>query len=441
MMTLFGSLLAASLSAGGAEIEVPLRYVRYSDDAAFDEAFLFEGERPLTWSDEKPAGTWTLPELHSRRPVFARATFGEREHLLILDRTGVNAPFYDRLFFDANANGDLTDDPVAQPEDPPRRPGTFSSPPIEVMVPRDGTEVAYSFIAEAFHPELAEGDTREADVDLDELTFALRGNCGWFGEFEHGGRTYRVHLADREVDGTFDERATWSAPETDDPYRPLTPHGDLLLLTDGEDLEERDAMPLGDRLTLGNTIFQFDSDLANSRLVLHPGPDAVAHLQLPTDVHRLTLWSEDDGRVAMLHRPASNALVPPGKWRVAAYQLLRNDDEGDLWFLAAQMTPRVKAVAVSAGAKSKLSLGEPFLPAATIPRQAYRDFAAKTHDRVEVEFTIGGAAGEMVCELLRIDGRATQIPLDGTGQHPAEPRFRIISAQGKSVAAGAFEYG
>ena len=46
-------------------------------------------------------------------------------------------------------------------------------------------------------------------------------------------------------------------------------------------------------------------------------------------------------------------------------------------------------------------------------------------------------------ETLKVEASAmaTEIPLDTTGEFPAEPRFRIFLPTGKVAAQGVFEYG
>ncbi len=58
-----------------------------------------------------------------------------------------------------------------------------------------------------------------------------------------------------------------------------------------------------------------------------------------------------------------------------------------------------------------------------------------------MEFSIGGAGGEVVNDLKRVAGRKTSIDLDATGTFPVEPRFFILETSGKITTQGEFEYG
>ena len=45
------------------------------------------------------------------QPIFAYFTFGDTEQLLVFDVRSYEDSVYNRIYFDANRNDDLTDDP------------------------------------------------------------------------------------------------------------------------------------------------------------------------------------------------------------------------------------------------------------------------------------------------------------------------------------------
>ena len=91
---------ALSLAAPARSLEVPLEYER-----EVSSIFLLK-------SAEAPPGEWKLPELKSETPVYLLAHLPGKRRLLVLDRRTGAETFFSRLYYDANGNRDLTDDPA-----------------------------------------------------------------------------------------------------------------------------------------------------------------------------------------------------------------------------------------------------------------------------------------------------------------------------------------
>jgi len=58
-----------------------------------------------------PPGEWRFPGLVGPDPRYVMLHFGERSHLMVLDRQKKDDPFFTRADFDANGDSDLTNDP------------------------------------------------------------------------------------------------------------------------------------------------------------------------------------------------------------------------------------------------------------------------------------------------------------------------------------------
>ncbi|MFC1735174.1 hypothetical protein ACFL1X_03590 [Candidatus Hydrogenedentota bacterium] len=65
---------------------------------------------PLKNVSELPKGKYKLPKLTQGEQVYAMLAFADKERLLLLDRAKKSDAFFTRMHFDANGNGDLTDD-------------------------------------------------------------------------------------------------------------------------------------------------------------------------------------------------------------------------------------------------------------------------------------------------------------------------------------------
>ena len=140
---LFLSLIPGDLpAAGSSAIEVALEYVRGPDEEDSDSPFLHRGELILENLDAAPPGDWKLPELLSERPLYALTSLGDDQVLLVLDRADAADPFYSRIYIDANANGDLTDDPLpVEAAEEWAVPGYFQAVPLDLTLKVGGKEV------------------------------------------------------------------------------------------------------------------------------------------------------------------------------------------------------------------------------------------------------------------------------------------------------------
>ena len=206
------------------------------------------------------------------------------------------------------------------------------------------------------------------------------------------------------------------------------------------EIGEHDAALLTDRIMLGGRLFELAVDAPGSKLTLAPSSGTLADVKLPVAPERLTLVTEAGGEFVMLYRPERSVKLPPGSYKVVAYQLYRKDDQGDLWFLVGAATRQTAFVKVAATQGAKLEFGEPFITVGAVPEKTYKAFAKEALDRVPVEFRIQGVGRELIGELLRVSGNRTKTPLDETRSRPLEPTYIILKGS-RIVTRGAFEYG
>jgi len=426
-------------------LTVPLEYVRYPDVVEAQGSFVFRGELQLECLPAPPAGDWKLPDLVSAQPVYALAKLGESEHLFVLDREDAGGAFYDRLYCDANGNRDLTDDAVVCEADGLPVPGLFESVPFDLTPSIQGARRPYSLYVVAFSEErvdaLAEGGEYADEVDFEELTFRLKGNCCYSGAFEVGGRAYRVLLGDDDVNGFFGELVSYLESADSNPRRPLETRGDQIFLADGPALGEIDGGRLGNLLSLSGELYGLRVNRTGDELTLEPVASELGAVRLSFAAERLFLASEDGKRHVTILRPGREARIPAGRYHVAGYRLLRADAQGDLWSVSAAATPRSSFFTVAAGEVVDLPCGEPFSPEASIPATEYEAFARGERESVQVEFSILGTGNEAIGDIRHVSGSATEIPLDASRSFPQEPRFQIMEKTGKRVASGTFEYG
>jgi len=194
-------------------IEVPLKYEKYPDEprsflpSGFAQLNIRPRDAPL------PGEPWTLPHLNTENPVYAFAKIGDKERLFILDIQNANDPFYNRLYFDANGNHNLRDDPVIDAISTSSADGRSSNvrfPAVDTAVEVDGKSLPYSF-----RPVIWGFSSQISRLKIDSqnlsrlLSFRLQSNCSYSAEFQVDGRKYRLILGDKNCNGRFAEPLTF----------------------------------------------------------------------------------------------------------------------------------------------------------------------------------------------------------------------------------------
>ena len=91
---LLATVIVLCMTTAAFALDVPLTYVRHSDEKDSFRPFSFAQVQPTI---ERPAGDWNLPELKSKTPLYAFAELGDKECLLILDRQNADDFFFNRL--------------------------------------------------------------------------------------------------------------------------------------------------------------------------------------------------------------------------------------------------------------------------------------------------------------------------------------------------------
>ena len=134
-----------------------------------------------------------------RSPFRGVVNLGGRQFAFALDATGPKAAGYDKLYFDLNGNGDLTDDrperaiEVTQPG-PKMSQSQF--PPVTVTLDTGGEPMEYAFLLSVLCNEA--GDNSYATVSL----YSAVAREGYMIQ---GKRRLKVLLVDRNSNGRFDD--------------------------------------------------------------------------------------------------------------------------------------------------------------------------------------------------------------------------------------------
>lgn len=437
--SLFVSVLGCFVSQAAFGIEVPLKYEKYPEQL---ESFRPIGAARLEVTKERPAGDWKLPGLTSKQPLYTLTRLGDEKRLLILDRLSANDPFYNRIYFDSNGNRDLTDEPaidgrVQQASEDVR---AVEFPSVDISIKIDRKPVPYSFRTQAVQFGSAE-ELNSGDVE-NRIGLSLVANCGYGGEFELDGQTYRVLLGDGNANGRFNDRLPIQRDPRTGSCSPSSGESDIVCLTSGKKVAVYDTQPCGDLLLVSGKLFEVSISTPEGKLTLTPVTETLAALKLGMETQHMSIFTEDGQHCVMMYRPGSEITIPAGKYRLFGYAVLRKDDQGDLWLLEAEGVPGTPAVTVGEGIDGVIEFGEPYMPIAQVPPWERDNVKKGGATEVHLMLQVQGKGKEELTEVRRIEGNKTRIPLSSEEPgRPKEPTYKIVKSDGEVVAAGSFEYG
>ncbi|MFA6239587.1 MAG: hypothetical protein WC655_01585 [Candidatus Hydrogenedentales bacterium] len=432
--------LGVALAAPAIALDVPLTYAAYP---AQQNEFHPFGAQHIQTSQTVPAGEWKLPPLVAKVPLYGLAEFGDKKFLMVLDYTAASDKFYSRLLFDANANSDLTDDPVLEGKSTMQSNGQYVTVEIKQAAEFDvmigDAKVRYSFRPQVHGWFQSASPDMSKPENLQNVNFYLRTNCSYTGEFDHEGAHYRVELGDRNTNGRFDDIV--KVPTDMQREDRLYGVGDGFYITTDSKNDYYNEMSLGDKLVLGESVFQVRISTPESKLTLTPITENLSSIRIPMAVERIVLVDSEFKNGIMMFRPGKVAKVPEGEYRMMSYQVLRNDKEGDLWRLNAMGSKKTEPASVKKGSSAVLALGEPYRPLVEIPEWARSNMQSGAKE-VQISFEIRGKGGEMVSDLSRIQGNKSKIPMSAkNGSRPKEPTYKIVKKDGEVAKQGQFEYG
>ncbi len=429
-------------------IDVPLKYVKYPEK---QETYFPAGMARLTYKLDPPPGDWNFPDFVSSHPIYSLVKLGDVEKLLILDRQKAEDEFYNRIYFDANVNRDLTDDPVI---DGTLKPGPNQSyqrtrfPAVELKIKVDRKSLSFSFIPELFGRLSTSDKSNINDTVVEKMiNLYLRVNCLYKGKFEIGGESYYVYLSDANCNGLFDEKFALRGLGTPLPGRmPIFSSGDNFYISQDENIDVHNQQVCGDWLLVKNKLFAVTINQAKEKMILTPVTKGLASMELSMQTEHISLYMEGGKHFLMTYMPDKIIDIPKGKYRLFEYRVMKKDDQGDLWSLSARATTECPWINLNGSGDPVLEFGEPFIVSAEVPENRLVNVQGSTSARTSVflTFSIRGQGNEDISDLSHIKGTQTKIPLskkEGLTHRPEEPMYKILLADGKTAAQGSFEYG
>lgn len=448
------ALLLAVLLGSAFAVEIPLTYKRAPETGTDDEQLASYGSRFLDESQALPKGDWKLPAFQSKTPFRYLLKFGDRDHLLVVDANSPEDKQYSTLYFDANANHDLTDEPAVQGKvESDDIFVTITFPAIDFSIVSEGKEFPYSFRPqmECLEPRGISGFVfkvagRLAGGISDAMRWVDISSISYYeGEWEIDGRKVRIELLDGNVNGRYDDFRAESPPGAASDVEYLGGELDQLrFVFEGDPRCQIEVSP-NDTLAIGGQIFGLKVDLAAGKLIAEPLSGDVARLKLAVAPTSLVLSENDSGKTITALFPSESVAVPPGKYRLRSYSLTRKDEAGCQWRLDAEGSKKALLVDAVKDAETALSFGEPFVAQvyAELEKRSGGLFAALFGiDEQRLEFALEGVAKETVSQVTKVPEEKTATPMSARRPSmPKEPTYKITKADGEVVAQGSFEYG
>ncbi len=429
--------------------------------------------------DGKPDAKKTATERQKPNADSAVAKLADRllKATTPADTPSPSAISYNRLYFDFNRNGDLTDDKVieAEMESGPRAMSVrgqsysqFQFPRIDVTIDAEGTKLDYSFFLTG--RGMVSPDYSYASVSLSAAAYRQ-------GDITLEGKKHRVVLIDFNSNGRFDDQIRIRKDVRTLDGRLYPEQGDMLLvdpdpsnpgLDSPYDVTSGKSRHYVSKLVnIDGRYYDMQVTPAGDRLTLTPSPAALGSVTNPNDGYRAVIYG-DQGFLKISGNKGTSTPVPEGEWKLLSYTISPTapaepikpaekkpagknavSQKGSLLqglakslesllggstppgsrsgytIVAAQATAAYKAVEVRSGETVELPFGPPYKPVVTA------DFFEDGNQGklLSLGMSLVGSTGE-VCTNLTVNGR-----------QPGKPEFTITDPKGKIVEQGSFEYG
>jgi hypothetical protein len=378
---------------------------------------------------------------------------------------------YNRLYFDFNGNGDLTDDKVVDAGPATQSDGegeswtTYQFPRVEVPLDIDGDKFTFACSISGFLQQ--QDGLRYASASLTATDYRE-------GEITLDGKRLRVVLFDTNCNGRFDDAASAATNGTPDGSLNLI-EGDSLLIkapTEGEPAATRmdllraqydEARHRICKLTqIDDRYYELKIPPSGEKISLEAVKVETGKITNPNDGFKAVIYGEQ-GILSIEGGKDAPVDVPVGKWKLMSYKIDRTtieEAEEKAKSADAKDGPRKQSI-LQALSKSIAGVGGA-LTSPTPRREtcvqaeataAYREVDVRKDETVEMPFgppykpqvSVGYLDKEKKTARLSLSlvGSAGEVcsDLEVKGGRPAKPEFTITDPQGKEVVKGAFEYG
>lgn len=292
-----------------------------------------------------------------------------------VDRSRRSGPC-DRLFFDANGNGRLDDDPAITTTRRDENMSYFE--PVKLVFKGEDGPISYHLAVRYY--QFDQNDAR-----------LLVGAGGWYGgQVNFGGKKQSLQLQDNTANATFNDIGE-------------EPDGSDRITVGGE---QGRSVYLGRYLELDGQLYQIEVARDGAFVKVKPAEGvASGTVRVPESVTEFTAVGPSGHFV---RKPAKGEFkLPAGKYRAYAWEIARKDDKGAQWTMSGYSSTPAGDFTVAADQVTSVAAGEPVLAALQI-----------TEVKTDLGFSLSllGPLGESV-QIMRGTERprAPQLQVAGVG--------------------------
>ena len=417
------------MAAGAREIEMKLLKVeppkrKSRGRSASLSAYILQLTRPQRCTQQDKGGgpaeaefrrvIKTEPKYVFQAPFRGVVKLAGRSYGFALDAAGAKAVGYDRLYFDANGNGDLTDDPKVSATEAAQTGPTVSQsqfPRVNVTLDVGGEKVEHAFMLGVVC-SLAGGKF--------QATASVYSAVAREGYVTQGKKRTKVLLVDGNSNGRFDDVVSVN------PNGSLA-EGDLLLINPNTkkgpsaDGMGTDRNLVAKTVCIGRSFYRMSVAPDGGKLKLEPTQLQLGCVVSAGHSYRAVLSSDDFGVVVITGARGQKVVLAEGTWKVINYILDATGAGGKRTAVEASYGNNQPTVTVEKGETAELPFGGAFRAIVTSGRGK--------DNKIALRLEIVGPSGEKCRSILVGGGR------------PPKPRFVIKDANDKIVHQGEFEYG
>jgi hypothetical protein len=305
---------------------------------------------------------------------------------MVFDKSNKTGP-YDRLYLDANINGDLADETALAPARRESNQAYFGA--VKVVFEGEDGPITYHLDLELYaSPERA---------------YCLVAPAGWYeGPITVGGVKKHCVLIDFNVNGTFNDKSG-------------TPGNCDRIRIGAQD--SRETRFIGNYIEVDDKLYRTEIARDGAFLVLKDATDVpYGTVRLPDGITSLSVGGENG---QFIRKPQNGAVkLPVGNYRIDYWSIFKDDGKGSKWELQGRGGSST-AFAVAADQEAKLAVGEPV-------------YSMVSYNQSGGSFTFS----------QRLQGRQNeQITLLRNGTQPQPPRLRIRNKDSTYDRGMSFEYG
>jgi len=376
---------------------------------------------------------------------------------------------YNRLYFDANHNGDLTDDKVIEAASLPNRvlPANyrmFEFPRVDITLDVDGTPVDYAFFLRG-HVN-ASRDYSYAIVQINSAAYRE-------GDITLDGKKRHVVLIDFNSNGRFDDEISISKNIMRSGGQLYPEQGDMLLI-DPDQGNRGYTSPyeatsnsyqhyVSKMVNIDGRYYNLKISPAGDKLTLTPSSTPLGKITNPNGRFNAVIYG-DNGFLKISGEKDTPISIPEGQWKLLSYTIdltnvpepskpeEKKDDAKEnsgllalgkvlenllggsspaapagrrFTYVTGGATAKYKPVKVSAGETVEFPFGPPYKPLVSV---GYFQGSGE-NKQASLAMTLVGSVGEVVSDMTVNGGR------------PPKPEFTIKDPKGEVVQSGSFEYG